>query len=88
MNSYDHTTKFYNICEENQVLFEIFKMRLSESRIFYHFASVIMQCQNDFPQFSNDSFMASNFEEFDLGDIITSSCFFKFKSSLFENFGF
>ena len=59
---------------------------LRKSRIFYHFSSLIMQCQKEFPQFSNDSFMATNFEECDLEGILRSSCFYFIFLSMSPNF--
>ena len=89
VNSYDHTTNISRYMRGKWSFIRNFQNEtLRESRMFYHFASTIMQYQNEFPQFSNDSSMASNFEECDLGNILRSSCFYFgwFRSSLFEKF--
>ena len=88
VNSYDHTTNFLRYMRGKWSFIRNFQNKtLRESRMFYHFASAIMQYQNESPQFSNDSFMASNFEECGLGNILRLSCFYFvwFRSSIFEN---
>ena len=44
---------------------------IPENELLFEFS-----CQKEFPQFSNYSFMATNFEECDLEGILRSSCFY------------
>ena len=54
---------------------------IPENELLFEFS-----CQKEFPQFSNYSFMATNFEECDLEGILRSSCFYFIFLSMSPNF--
>ena len=80
---------FYAIYQKMNFCSNFQNETLRESRIFYHFSSLIMQCQKSFHNFQMIiSWLPISKSECDLGGILRSSCFYFifYLSPNFENY--